>query len=393
MNHHEKRIPVFLQTGFRVFFLGAAIYTVVSMAVWMMFYIHGRNIFVTMPLTMWHGHEMIFGFTLAVVAGFLLTAVMNWTGRPTPRGTPLALLFGLWLAARVSVFFPWEGARWLVLGFDGIFMTGLIIGVSRPIIAVRQWRQSAVILKVVLLLASFLWFHIALHQGIFAQERKALLLAVYLIVSLILTIGRRVIPFFVERGLDQPVTVGNSRFLDLSSLVLLVLFTFCDVFWPRWPVTPLLAGLLVMVHALRWKLWFSPAVLGKPLLWVLFAGYAFLIAGFALKVFAYFLWVPADAALHAFTAGGIGIFTLGMMARVSWGHTGRLIKEPPKSLGLMFLVLKLAAVLRVMGPLLDESRYLIWIAASQVLWMAAFVHFLVIYTPVLTGPRVDGKYG
>ena len=385
--------PVVLQTGFRVFFLGAAAYAVLSMAFWLVFYVAGGNTFVAMPLTVWHGHEMIFGFTMAVVAGFLLTAVMNWTGLPTLSGTPLLVLFLFWAAARVLAFMPAFVPTWPMALCDSAFLVFLSVAVMRPIIAAKQWRQSAVFSKLILILFSGIVFYGALFHADLVIERKALRFAVYMIVSLLFTISRRILPFFIERGVGYPVTLRNSRVLDLASLVFLFAFAIIDVFWNFPVIVAVLCALLVIVHTLRLAGWYTPGIWRKPLLWILFAGYVFLIIGFLIKIPVAIYHRPDDAALHAFTAGGIGIFTLGMMARVSWGHTGRNIAEAPRQLPLIFVPLTAGAVIRVFSPILDESKYVLWIGVSQVLWMIAFGLYLLFYFHILVSPRPDAKWG
>lgn len=389
----RKNCPVVLQTGFRIFFLGAAVYAVVSMLVWKMFYVMGQNIFVTMPLTVWHGHEMIFGFTMAVVAGFLLTAVMNWTGLPTLHGFPLLVLFVLWALGRVFAFMPSPMPIWPLVVTNVSFMIFLSFAVMRPIIKVKQWKQSAVFSKLLLILTSGAVFYAALANADLLTERKALRFAVYMIISLILTIGRRVMPFFIERGVGYPVELRNSWLLDMISLICLVVFSVLDILWPQPWVIAGLCVVLAVAHTLRLAGWHTHGVWRKPLLWMLFVGYIFLIAGFVLKVLSIFSHRPDDAAMHAWTAGGIGIFTLGMMARVAWGHTGRLIAQPPRLLALMFGLMIAGAVVRTFLPIFAEERYILWIAISQVLWILAFGLYLICYVPVLISPRPDGKWG
>lgn len=389
----HKNCPVILQTGFRIFFLGAAFYAVLGMAFWHLFYVAGGNIFVHMPLTVWHGHEMIFGFTMAVVAGFLLTAVMNWTGLPTLHGMPLLVLFLFWAIARVMAFMPYDFPAWPLILSNLVFILFLTIAVMRPIIAVKQWKQSAVFSKLILIFISSGVFYTALAHSDLLTERKALRFAVYIIISLIFTIGRRIIPFFIERGVGYPVDLRNSRLLDMISLVCLVVFSVLDVFWPQPWVIVGLCVLLATSHTLRLAGWYTPGVWKKPLLWVLFVGYIFLIAGFVLKVLSILGHRPDDAALHAWTAGGIGIFTLGMMARVAWGHTGRMIAQPPRSLSFMFALMIIGAVVRTFFPLFAEEQYIMWIAVSQILWILTFGLYLVFYFGVLTSARPDGKWG
>ncbi len=393
MNNSPLNCPVVLQTGFRIFFLGAAVYAVLSMAFWLVFYAAGGNIFVAMPVTVWHGHEMIFGFTMAVVAGFLLTAVMNWTGLPTLSGWPLLVLFLFWALARILAFMPSSFPLWPIVFCDSVFFVFLIIAVIRPIIAVKQWKQSAVFSKLILIFLSGIAFYGALFNKDSGNERKALLFAVYMLVSLILTISRRVLPFFIERGIGYPVTLRNSMVLDVASLVLILAFSIIDVFFHFPLVVTVLCVLLVVVHTLRLAGWYTYGIWKKPLLWILFVGYVFLIIGFLIKAFAVFNHQLDDSALHAFTAGGIGIFTLGMMSRVSWGHTGRNIADAPSGLVLIFIPIAAGAVIRVFFPILGESKYVLWIMGAQVLWMIAFGLYLLFYFRILVSPRPDTKWG
>ncbi|MDE2028553.1 MAG: NnrS family protein, partial [Candidatus Omnitrophica bacterium] len=367
--------------------------TVMAMSVWMAFYVLGVQMNTVMPPAIWHGHEMIFGFTMAVVAGFLLTAVINWTGLPTLSGMPLLILFLLWLSGRVLAFLPRPFPIWPMTLSDTLFLLYLSVAVIRPIAAVKQWKQSAVFSKLILVLLAGLIFHMALSRFYTDVEQKTLLFAVYVITSLIMTIGRRVMPFFIERGVGYPVTLKNNVMLDRASLILLTAFTVIDVFL-KWPlVVSVICALLVIVHTLRLSGWYTQGIWKKPLLWVLFAGYVFIICGFFLKIFEPWDHQCGDSALHAFTAGGIGIFTLGMMARVSWGHTGRNLAEPPRVLPLMFACIILSAFIRTFPPLLNGSPYVLWIGISQVLWIAAFSLFVIFYFRVLTSPRPDGKRG
>ena len=393
MNKSISNCPVVLQTGFRIFFLVSAFYAVLGMAFWYLFYVAGGNIFVGMPLTVWHGHEMIFGFTMAVVAGFLLTAVMNWTGLPTISGAPLLFLFLVWCMARIFAFMPSSFSLWPAATCNILFIAFLTVAIMKPIIAVKQWKQSAVFSKLILILGSGIAFYIYLAQADLIAERKALRFAVYMIISLIFTIGRRVMPFFIERGVGYSVTLRNSKVLDMISLVCLVSFSLLDVLWPQPLVIKTLSAVLFIVHILRLSGWYTPGIWKKPLLWILFVGYVFLILGFLLKIIAVVGHHPDDAALHAWTAGGIGIFTLGMMARVSWGHTGRNVGEPPRRIVAMFIAIIVSAISRVFLPIIYEPYYIMWIAISQLFWMSAFGLYLVIYFNVLTSVRPDRKWG
>lgn len=386
-------MPVILQTGFRIFFLGAAAYAVISMIVWLWFYVAMGNIFVAMPLTVWHGHEMVFGFTMAVVAGFLLTAVMNWTGIQTLHGWPLLILFLLWAAARFLAFMPASFPIWPMAFCDTAFLIFLTIAVVHPIIAAKQWKQSAVFSKLILITISGVFFYGSLFANDLAGERKALRFVVYMMVSLILTIARRIMPFFIERGVGYPVTLRNNLFLDISSLILLAGFAILDTFFYFPKIVAVLCLSLAVIHTVRLSSWYTSGIWKKPLLWILFFGYMFLIAGFLLKFLSAWMHKPDDSALHAFTAGGIGVFTLGMMARVSWGHTGRNIAEAPSGLPLIFVPISVGALIRSFFPIFNQEHYILWIGISQILWIVAFALYLIYYCKILVSPRADGKWG
>ena len=383
-----------LELGFRPFFSAAALFAVLGIAVWMAMYVfslpwvpaeHGGII--------WHSHEMVFGYTLAVIAGFLLTAVGNWTGVPGLRGTPLFALLGAWTIARVAFFIPGETAIGVAAIADVVFTLGLIIAVIRPVVQVRQWKQLGLISKLFLVLLC----NTAFYAGALGYWDNATLPAIfaglYVILALLFTMARRVVPFFIERGTGGAIVVRNRRWIDVGSLVLFLAWAVVDVFLDIPDVVGVLSLLLVAVHALRMYDWFVPGTFRAPLLWSLYLGYGFLPLGFLLKALSVWFDAPPTLAVHAFTFGGIGLMTLGMMARVSLGHTGRNVFDPPRGLTPLFVVLLVGASVRVILPLIDPGHYLLWIEISQVLWMLAYAGFLVVFLPMLARPRVDGRPG
>jgi len=383
-----------LRLGFRPFFLAAGVFAVVSMLIWFAAFSQGIAFpFAGLAPATWHGHEMIYGYSLAVVAGFLLTAVGNWTGRPTVRGLPLLLLFVLWLMARVSVLAGSDAYRFIAAGFDLLFLAGVILAVTIPIVQARLWPNLALVIKLVLLLASNLVFFLGaagyLEQGVY----RGLYSGLYLVLALIFTLSRRVLPFFIEKGVGYPVELRNSKWVDLGSMALFAGFWLADLVQPNGLTVAVLSMSLFVLHLWRWLGWYTPGIWKKPLLWSLYLAYAAIITGFALKAAVYVAGVSPFLALHAFSVGGVGMMTLGMMTRVALGHTGRSVFEPPRALGWIFAVLGAAFLVRVMLPMLYSAHYGLWITLSQWLWVAAFLAFVVLYFPVLTRPRVDGKDG
>ncbi|MCP4008239.1 MAG: NnrS family protein, partial [Proteobacteria bacterium] len=215
----------------------------------------------------------------------------------------------------------------------------------------------------------------------------------FLVISLILTLGRRVVPFFIEKGVDNPVKLKNSKWIDLSSLVFFLSFTIIEVFFTMPALSAILALILFAINARRLTGWYTPGIWQKSLLWSLYLSFWFLCIGFALFATAYFPGINKYLAIHAFAVGGIGAMTLAMMARVALGHSGRSIQKPPRIMSYAFGLLLIGAVFRVFLPLIDAGHYTLWIALSQVLWIIAFTIFSLVYLPILSKPRIDGRPG
>ncbi len=380
--------------GFRPFFLGAAIFAIIAIAIWMTMFVSGwkTQVYGLAPVT-WHAHEMIFGYAMAVITGFLLAAVKNWTNIQTPQGFPLFLLFLLWVIARVAPFFGQSVPIEVIAILDNLFLVLLFISVALPIIKTKQWHNVAILSKLLLMLASNVVFYLGLLGVLADGIRWGLYSGLYLILALIFTMARRVVPFFIEKGVGYPVQVKNWKWLDISSLVFFLLFWITDILTPDSLLVALLAVILYVLHGLRMFGWYTKGIWRKPLLWVLYLAYGFMVIGFLLKAAVFAFDVSPFLAVHAFAFGGIGLMTLGMMSRVSLGHTGRSITEPPRQMTWAFLILISGAVVRVFFPLFDQSHYTTWIVLSQVLWIISFSIFLFIYFPMLTRQRVDGRYG
>lgn len=380
--------------GFRPFFLCASGYGLLAILLWGLSYTGELQLPVIFSSPMlWHGHEMVYGYAVAVIAGFLLTAVKNWTGEQTLHGRPLLLLVLVWLVARIFAVMPNDALLIWQAAFDNLFLLLLSISLALPIFKTKSWKQLALVTKVLLIMASNIVFYLGAAGIVEDGERLGLYSGVYLILALILTLARRLMPFFIESGIKQPVKIKNNAWIDRSSLLLFLLFWIADLVTPDNAVVAILAALLFVLHAVRLSGWYNPGIWNQPLLWVLFAAYGFMIGGFLLKALVWFAGVPASLALHTFTYGGIGLMTLGMMARVSLGHTGRDVYRPSKTHAWMFLFLASGALIRVVLPLIDAAHYMLWIQWSYLHWVIAFALFVFIYAPKLVAARVDGKPG
>jgi hypothetical protein len=215
----------------------------------------------------------------------------------------------------------------------------------------------------------------------------------FLIVGLILFMGRRVIPFFIEVGVGYPVKLFNSNWLDVSIILFYIAFFIEEVLVRNpWMVALTSMGLFV-ANSVRLAGWHTKGIWKKPLLWSLFIAFIWINLGFLLLAVNVFLNLPNIVVIHAFSVGGIGVVILSMMARVTLGHTGRNVQNPPKAVAIALMVLVAGAVVRVIAPLVAESHYVVWVAASQVLWIAAFSIFIATCFPMLVKPRTDGQFG
>jgi uncharacterized protein involved in response to NO len=380
--------------GFRPFFLAAGIFSVVSMLIWSLVY---ANILV-IPMQgvsnyHWHAHEMIYGFAMAVVAGFLLTAIKNWTGIQTLQHTPLIFLALLWLSARICLLLGYEWIE-LAAGFDILFNLGLFIALFHPIFKVKQWKQIGIISKIFLLVIFNGLFYLGafgiLDSGIYWSINGGF----FLLIALVLTMGRRVMPSFIEQGVGYPVKLKNSRLLDISSLLLFLLLAISETFMMDPLISSYSASILFVISLLRLLNWYTSGIWNNPLLWGLYLAFIFFTLGFLIfALLPYSSLITRSIALHAFAIGGLGLITISMMSRVTLGHTGRDINQPSSMIAVAQWLLVLAAMMRVIAPIAFPSWYLGWIGTSQLLWIIAFLLFIRVNFSLLIKPRIDGAGG
>lgn len=378
--------------GFRPFFLLAAAYAVAIVPVWILVLCGVLHPTAYLDPTSWHAHEMIFGFVVAVLAGFLLTAVGNWTGRETAVGTALAALAALWALGRVAMIFANAMPRWLVAAVDWAFLPALMFVIARPLVAARS-RRNLVMLAILgaLTLANAVVHLDALGVVAPGSARSACLLAVDVILLTILVIAGRVFPMFT-RNATGVASIRSSPRLEVLTIVAMVALVVMDGLSPG-RVSSALAGAVGLLAIARAARWGTRHVARHPLLWILHAGYAWLGLGLLLRaVAAFHPTVPASLATHALTVGAIGSTTLGMMARVALGHTGRALVAP-RPVVWAFVAITAAAVVRVFVPMIAPAWYFTALSGAAALWTVAFVLYLVAYVVVLATPRVDGRPG
>lgn len=375
--------------GFRPFFLAAGLYAVLMMGLWLLV-LRGSLAPGELTPPIWHGHEMLFGFAVAVIAGFLLTAAQNWTGIRMPSGAPLAALFLLWLAGRLAFLVPGLPAG-LVALLDLAFLPVLALVLAVPVLKAKQLHNYPFPLMLLALTFANALVHGDALGWTPGTARTGLHLAVYAVVAMMTVMGGRVIPSFTDNKLGSRARRWKTieRMLPVATLGALV----GALIAPVSPITAVLAALAAGGHGIRLAGWYTRKIWSVPLLWILHLGYAWIVLGFALLALsATEPAVTASNALHAFTAGAIGTLTLGMMARVSLGHSGRML-EPAPLMTWAFIAINLAALIRVALPLLIPTAYTAGMTAAGLLWMAAFGVFAALYLPILLRPRVDGKPG
>lgn len=382
------RGPAVFSVGLRPFFLFSALWSAIAAPLWLYAFLSGGPVGLS-----WHVHEMLFGYTGGVVVGFLLTAVPNWTGRLPVVGTPLALLFSLWLAGRAAMLAmalnaDLAAAAWPLI-LDGLFLFAMAFVVWREVLAGRNWRNVPVAVMVTVFALANAGFHLEAGAGGVATLSTRLGLAV--VALLIAVIGGRVTPSFTRnwqarRGGPLPAAVGRFDIVTLAVTATgLVAWSFAPAH-PAVGALLLAAGGLNLVRLIRWR---GDAALAEPLVWILHLGYLWLSAGLVLTGMSVVTpgLVPPSAGVHALTAGAVGVMTLAVMTRASRGHTGRPLTAGKLEV-LIYVLINAAALSRVTGGL-SPTLYQPLLIVSAGLWSAAFVAFAIGYGPMLLSPRPD----
>ncbi len=393
----DKRVPAkglaLFNLGFRPFFLGGALFAIISILLWLhRFFGASEFSLATVNPSQWHAHEMFYGYGLAVISGFLLTAVRNWTNVPTIHGKALASLFGLWVGARLIMMMPAQ--YWFVAAvLDVLFNLGLLIAIAVPIVKAKQWRQLAVITKVILLGLGNGLFYLGAFGAVANGVVLAQTLALLLILSLIFVIGRRVIPFFIERGLGLSQPLTQHKWLDISIMVLFLLWLINELTMQVNSLTQWTCFALFILNGYRLINWHQRGIWSMPLLWSLYLAIWSINIGFLLYGLSQVLAIPKVLPIHVFTIGGIGLITVAMMARVSLGHTGRNIHQPPKWVSAVFILLFSSMLVRGVVPMVFPELYSYGLIAGAGCWVLAFGIFILRYAPMLIAARIDGQPG
>jgi uncharacterized protein involved in response to NO len=374
--------------GFRPLYLLAGLFATLSIPVWVAQYAGwlGGQAIIAGPL--WHAHEMLFGYTFAVIVGFLFTAGRNWANQPTPTGATLAAIAALWVAARVLVLTPYALAA---AAADTAFAVAAAAAIAVPFLRSGNRRNYFFVALLLGMGLANLAFHLGMAGVLDLPVQRGLQIGLDLVLFIMVVMSGRVIPMFTMNGVPGVFCTRVPWIERLAPGSVLVLLA-ADVLGAPDPVIGAIAAAAAATHAARLGLWRPWLTLKNPLVWILHIAYAWVVLALALRALAACDLVPASLATHALTVGAIGGLTIGMMTRTSLGHTGRPLQAGRAEL-FCYLAIQCAALTRVFLPLALPSLYLHAIIVSGLLWSLAFGVFIVSYWTILSRPRVDGKPG
>jgi uncharacterized protein involved in response to NO len=375
------------ELGFRPFYLLAALFAALSVPLWALQF-NGAIAKPWLRGSLWHAHEMLFGYTLAIVVGFLFTAGRNWSGKPTPTGPALMALAALWVAGRVLVLTPFGVAAAAV---NVAFPLLAAWGLWRALHAGGNRRNYFFVGLLLALAGTAAVLHLGQLQWLDLPAGLGLPVALDVVLFIIAVMTGRVVPMFTNNGVPGAQARREPRLETLALGTVLGLLA-ADAIGLQGTPLAALAALALAAHAVRWWMWQPYRTLRHPLVWVLHAAYLWLPLHLGLRAAAAMGWVAAGAATHALTVGLIGTLTLGMITRTALGHTGQPLRAGRIETSAYLAVLG-AALARVGLPLLDAAWLLPAVSVSAALWSLAFVLYLVRYTPLLLWPRADGQPG
>lgn len=382
------KTPPILRLGFRPFFYLAGLSGTLLIITWIYSFYSGFSPSPHYNSTLWHAHEMVFGYTTAAIAGFLLTAVKNWTGMQTLRGYWLGEIVTLWLAARILPFLDIHPL--FAASVSVAFFPFLAVAIGRPLIKSNNKANWLFIPAILLIGTGDLLFQLSILGLMDFPPMFGIYLSLHFIIVLIVLMGGRVIPFFISRSTSTDIAPlsKTTEILTYTSLTLWLVFSV--LIHPGKILMAIFAGFAAIMQIYRLWNWHVKKLWSVPMLWILYVGYCWIAIGLLLQAINPMFPSLPSISIHALTTGAIGMITLGMMSRVSLGHTGRQINHTRLML-IAFSLIALTPVIRVLWPLLFIEHYLHTIMVSGTLWIAAFMLFTLVYTPILWKARIDGK--
>ncbi|MEJ2230755.1 MAG: NnrS family protein [Nitrospirales bacterium] len=384
----ERQGPAFFSYGFRPFFLSAALFAGVAIPAWILILAGPNNWNFFYAPREWHVHEMIFGFLPAVIAGFLLTAMPNWTERPPIKGITLMLLWSLWLAGRLVIAIPWIPLLISAI-VDGAFLVAMAIIAWREIAIGRGWDRAPIGVLISLYAGANILFHLLALRGAATDLPERMALAI--IILLLALIGGRVVPSFTIDFLSEHGMPQQLRPFSRFDGVAILLAGLAAVAWTVQPEAMATGELLVMaglINLVRLSRWYGWVTWREPLVLILHLGYGWLamsllIIGVAILE----LGLQPENAVHALTTGAVGAMTLAIMTRASLGHTGRPRHAGPMTI-IIYSLVNLGAILRVFGPATALSTPLV-LSLSAMAWSGAYVLFALVYGRYLLRPSLE----
>lgn len=395
------RAPLLFSEGFRVFFLSAAVFGVFAMVVWLGWLaIHAAGGALTYvpfspPPHQWHGHEMLFGYGGAVLAGFFLTAVPNWTGAAPSRAGYIAGLAGVWFLGRAVMMVSSELPALLVMALDIVFLPLLGLNVLTSLLKRPKPKNMLFLALLAMMTAANALVHLEWAGVTSDTASRGLMAGLLTLAAMIAVLGGRITPGFTKNAMTRkgivtghPVTRGKLEIAGIVSAIGLAILVALDAPDAVLGAVALGAG---VTNAARLAGWRTRAVLDQPILWSLHLGFAMLAAGYVALALAWFdLGMGVTAALHIVAVGAVGGMTLAVMSRAALGHTGRplVVRRPVAA---AYGVMALAALVRSVGLTLAPGHYFSVMFVSGGLWILAFVIFIAVYGPIVFAPRVEGE--
>ncbi|NWF73187.1 MAG: NnrS family protein [Nitrospirae bacterium] len=380
--------PAFLSYGFRPFFLCTALFAGVVIPIWALILTGAGDAKFLYTSRDWHVHEMLFGFLPAVITGFLLTAIPNWTERPPLRGIPLLLLVALWLSGRLAIAIPWP-APLISAVVDGTFLVMLAAFVWREIAAGKAWDRAPIGVIISLYAGANILFHILALSGTETDLPERMPLS--LMMMLLALIGGRITPTFTSDYLtEQDIPVQPAPFSRFDGLSL-ILVAAAAMSWTVQPQAIVTGWILVtagFIHVIRLSRWRGWTTWREPLVMILHLGYGWLALSLLILGGSILgLGLQTADSIHALTTGAMGAMTLAVMTRATLGHTGRPRHAGPMTV-VIYMLVNLGAIIRVFGPATGLPTN-IMLSAAAATWSGAYLLFAVLYGPLLTRPSID----
>ncbi|MBV1913957.1 MAG: NnrS family protein [Pseudomonadales bacterium] len=391
MQKQQHSLSSLFSLGFRPLFSLMALAAIFGIGLWLGYFVLGwRVIFIAGNPVLWHGHEMLFGFAAAAIGGFLLTASANWAGRPPIQGAPLVLISLAWLSGRLVMIFGGLLNPVWVAAIDLLYLGLLIVMIGNTLIRARNRRNYKIIAVLTALFCLNGLYHFSSLGGPVSAD-TAIRIALVMVSVMIAIIGGRIVPAFTtnwlrqQNRLEQTGKPQSPPMTDELAIAFSLALAVCWGFFPEQVFTGWVAIIAGLLHGLRMSGWKGWATTAEPLMLVLHIAYGWLaLALVALGIAIGFDGLPQSAAIHGLTVGAIGTMILSVAVRVSLGHTGRPLRAT-KTISLMFILVTLAAVVRIFAPVSDY--YMDLILVSGLMWIAAFVLFMIEFIPIYVQPR------